>query len=218
MFWWVRECHLCVKASLLSSEAQCFFAKNIVVFGDLFISVSREDCLCVLSISFLHTDSCFQLLYGSPVNFMFCFMCRIAQFSCIHFFLRLKEHPCQQIDQWYISIDFITCLRYTIVVRNPRKMSLRAHFIVVRTYTHIPVGKNILVSIWCLCAHCIVCFLVQLELDKKKGDKKGQKKKVKSKSSQRKAAKKNSMPHGSNDLTSKLYSTMEKHRDVSSGS
>ena len=57
------------------------------------------------------------------------------------------------------------------------------------------------------------CF--QQELDKKKGEKKGQKKKVKSKSSQRKAAKKTSMPHGTNDLTSKLYNTMEKHRDVS---
>ncbi|KAK7096829.1 CREB-binding protein-like isoform X2 [Littorina saxatilis] len=57
--------------------------------------------------------------------------------------------------------------------------------------------------------HCL-----QQELDKKKGEKKGQKKKVKSKSSQRKAAKKTNMPQGSNDLTSKLYNTMEKHRDV----
>lgn len=59
----------------------------------------------------------------------------------------------------------------------------------------------------------VKCF--QQELDKKKGEKKGQKKKVKSKSSQRKAAKKTNMPHGANDLTSKLYNTMEKHRDVS---
>ncbi|KAL8561590.1 hypothetical protein ACOMHN_024826 [Nucella lapillus] len=53
-----------------------------------------------------------------------------------------------------------------------------------------------------------------VEMDKKKGEKKGQKKKVKSKSSQRKAVKKTSMPQGACDLTSKLYNTMEKHRDV----
>jgi E1A/CREB-binding protein len=53
-------------------------------------------------------------------------------------------------------------------------------------------------------------------MDKKKGDKKGSKKKnVNKKNSQRKLNKKPNLPHGGNDLTSKLYNTMEKHKDVS---
>ncbi|XP_025086148.1 CREB-binding protein-like isoform X2 [Pomacea canaliculata] len=48
-----------------------------------------------------------------------------------------------------------------------------------------------------------------------KGDKKGRNKKAsKSKSSQRKNTKKTNVPQGGNDLITKLYATMEKHRDV----
>lgn len=58
--------------------------------------------------------------------------------------------------------------------------------------------------------------LIQQENDKKKGDKKGRNKKAsKSKSSQRKNTKKTNVPQGGNDLITKLYATMEKHRDVS---
>lgn len=50
---------------------------------------------------------------------------------------------------------------------------------------------------------------------KKKGQKSNQKKKQKSKNSnQRKNSKKSTVPYG-NDLTSKLFQTMEKHKEVS---
>ena len=51
---------------------------------------------------------------------------------------------------------------------------------------------------------------------KKKGQKGVQKKKQKNKAgSQRKNTKKTNLPHGGNDLSSKLYATMEKHKEVS---
>ena len=65
-----------------------------------------------------------------------------------------------------------------------------------------------------MCLTVSFCFVLQ-EMDKKKGDKKGQKKKVKNKASQRKTNKKSVMPHGANDLTTKIFSTMEKHKEVS---
>lgn len=51
---------------------------------------------------------------------------------------------------------------------------------------------------------------------KKKGEKKGQrsKKANKSKGSARKNNRKTSLPQGTNDLTAKLYSHMEKHKEV----
>ena len=53
----------------------------------------------------------------------------------------------------------------------------------------------------------------------KKGEKKGRNKKAyKSKNNQRKVAKKSNLPQGSNDLTNKLFQTMEKHKEVSTGS
>lgn len=49
---------------------------------------------------------------------------------------------------------------------------------------------------------------------KKKGKSNRNKKASKSKSSQRKNPKKTNMPHGGNDLTQKVYATMEKHKEV----
>ncbi|CAN8012395.1 unnamed protein product, partial [Ixodes pacificus] len=49
----------------------------------------------------------------------------------------------------------------------------------------------------------------------KKGQKSGRNKKAnKSKSNQRKNNKKSSVPHTGNDLSAKIYSTMEKHKEV----
>ncbi|XP_041359356.1 CREB-binding protein-like isoform X4 [Gigantopelta aegis] len=48
-----------------------------------------------------------------------------------------------------------------------------------------------------------------------KGEKKGRNKKAsKSKNNQRKNSKKTSLPYGGNDLTAKIYQTMEKHKEV----
>ena len=53
------------------------------------------------------------------------------------------------------------------------------------------------------------------QLGKKKGQKGNQKKKQKSKAgAQRKNTKKSNLPHGGNDLSAKLYATMEKHKEV----
>ncbi|KAG0428589.1 hypothetical protein HPB47_024438, partial [Ixodes persulcatus] len=53
------------------------------------------------------------------------------------------------------------------------------------------------------------------ELGEKKGQKSGRNKKAnKSKSNQRKNNKKSSVPHTGNDLSAKIYSTMEKHKEV----
>ncbi|XP_048774287.1 CREB-binding protein-like isoform X2 [Ostrea edulis] len=49
---------------------------------------------------------------------------------------------------------------------------------------------------------------------KKKGKSNRNKKASKSKNSQRKNPKKTNMPHGGNDLTQKVYATMEKHKEV----
>ncbi|KAH9373302.1 hypothetical protein HPB48_005047 [Haemaphysalis longicornis] len=53
------------------------------------------------------------------------------------------------------------------------------------------------------------------ELGEKKGQKSGRNKKAnKSKSNQRKNNKKSTVPHSGNDLSAKIYSTMEKHKEV----
>lgn len=53
------------------------------------------------------------------------------------------------------------------------------------------------------------------QLGEKKGQKSGRNKKAnKSKSNQRKNNKKSSVPHTGNDLSAKIYSTMEKHKEV----
>ena len=58
--------------------------------------------------------------------------------------------------------------------------------------------------------------LLQDAQGKKKGQKGQKKKNVKNKNSQRKANnKKSNLPVGGNDLSAKLYSTMEKHKEVS---
>lgn len=63
---------------------------------------------------------------------------------------------------------------------------------------------------------CIVLVLQQQVMGKKKGQKSGQKKKNnKNKMSQRKNNKKSNLPQGDSDLSAKLYSTMEKHKEVS---
>ena len=51
-------------------------------------------------------------------------------------------------------------------------------------------------------------------IGKKKGQKTQKRKTTKSKNSQRKNSKKSTLPHGGNDLSQKLYSTMEKHKEV----
>ena len=57
-----------------------------------------------------------------------------------------------------------------------------------------------------------------LQKGKKKGQKSNRNKKAsKSKSNQRKNSKKTNLPHGGNDLSAKLYATMEKHKEVSLG-
>lgn len=51
---------------------------------------------------------------------------------------------------------------------------------------------------------------------KKKGQKSGRNKKSnKSKNNQRKNNKKSNVPYTGNDLSAKIYSTMEKHKEVS---
>ncbi|EEC13782.1 conserved hypothetical protein [Ixodes scapularis] len=56
------------------------------------------------------------------------------------------------------------------------------------------------------------------ELGEKKGQKSGRNKKAnKSKSNQRKNNKKSSVPHTGNDLSAKIYSTMEKHKEPGAG-
>jgi len=70
-------------------------------------------------------------------------------------------------------------------------------------------------------ASCIRSSLLMLQtqvMGKKKGQKSGQKKKNnKNKMSQRKNNKKSNLPQGDSDLSAKLYSTMEKHKEVSDG-
>lgn len=49
---------------------------------------------------------------------------------------------------------------------------------------------------------------------KKKGKGGRKQKQSKNKNNQRKNTKKTNMPHGGNDLTQKIFSTMEKHKEV----
>ena len=66
------------------------------------------------------------------------------------------------------------------------------------------------------CIGVAVLMLQQQVMGKKKGQKSGQKKKNnKNKMSQRKNNKKSNLPQGDSDLSAKLYSTMEKHKEVS---
>ncbi len=61
----------------------------------------------------------------------------------------------------------------------------------------------------------ILSFHLQGAKGKKKGQKSGQKKKNnKSKSNSKNSKKKSNLPHGGNDLSAKLYSHMEKHKEV----
>lgn len=66
-----------------------------------------------------------------------------------------------------------------------------------------------------LCIHSNTCTFCLQGVGKKKGKSNRNKKANKSKSSQRKNPKKTNMPHGGNDLTQKVYATMEKHKEVS---
>ena len=63
-----------------------------------------------------------------------------------------------------------------------------------------------------------VCARLEVQAGKKKGQKSAasKKKSTKSKSStQRKSNSKSGQPYAGNDLTAKLFATMEKHKDVS---
>ena len=63
---------------------------------------------------------------------------------------------------------------------------------------------------------CMYFSLSQDIQGKKKGQKGQKKKNTKNKNSQRKSnSKKSNLPLGGNDLSAKLYSTMEKHKEVS---